>query len=180
LGRAAVAVGALALAWPSGALAHVTASPHEVPPGEQTLVFRVPNEAFDPHEQQPIHAVVVAAPRGLRLEQAEAKPGWTTKLDGQTARWIGGSIPYHQFETFAVIASIPSGTSELRFQATEEFASRERRIEHYPVLIRVDTGRDASSSHGVAVAALVVAVVTAAVVTGLGLFLGLSRWLRGT
>jgi hypothetical protein len=179
--RPSVAVGAAAvvvLILTPPANAHVTVAPARVAPGERTLSFTVPNELFAPGRRSSIDAVVVKAPTDVRLGNSEARAGWRTAVAGRTVTWSGGSIPYGQYETFGLEVEVPGGVSQLRFEATERYATPRSHVERYAVLVPVSapTARP-DDSHGLAIASLVIAIA-AAVLAAAGFFVALSRWLR--
>jgi uncharacterized protein YcnI len=169
---------AVALTLPSLAAAHVTVSPTHTEPGERTLIFTVPNERFDPEHPAGIDRVTITTPRGVGIGQTQAKPGWKTSQRGRTVSWSGGSIGYGRYDTFGIEVEVPGGSEQLRFAATERFGSQPSRVERFPVVV-VAPPRTSSGAHGLAVAALVVAV-GASVIAAAGLFVGLAHWLRGT
>jgi uncharacterized protein YcnI len=178
LTRGALAGAVVVLAWPALAAAHVTVSPARTRPGERTLVFAVPNERFDAQRPFRIGGVTITAPPGVRISQVQAKPGWKTSLRGGTASWAGGSIEYGRYETFGINVDVPGATGELRFQAVERFTTPSGVADRFPVVVAVTGDSGSSSTHGLAVTALIVAV-SAAFLALVGFFLALARWLRG-
>jgi uncharacterized protein YcnI len=175
----AAAVIALAAARPVDA--HITVSPGRATPGsEATLTFTVPNETFDPRRPTRIDAVTVVPPRGVRVGQAEAKPGWTMRVSGRGVSWSGGSILYGQYATFGLVVELPDRTASVSFRGEEHFAFPRRRVERFPVPLELHASTAAAGdTSGVAEAALVIAVAAAAVLAGAGVFLGLRRWVLG-
>ena len=171
----AAATGALVL--PFSAFAHVTVAPARVEPGERTLVFTVPNEFGGARGRSRIDEVVIEAPAGVRLGNAEAKAGWTIVVHGQTATWRGGAIGYRRYGTFGVDVEVSSAASDLVFRATERFGVP-RHVERYPVPISLGSPPSSNSDHELALAALLVALAAAGLAAA-SLFVGLARWLRG-
>jgi uncharacterized protein YcnI len=166
------------LAWPALAAAHVTVSPARTSPGERTLVFTVPNERFDAQRPFRIGGVTITVPPGVRISQVQAKPGWKTSLRGRTASWAGGSIEYRRYDTFAINVDVPGAAGELQFQAAERFTGPSSVTDRFPVVVAVTGDGGSSSTHDLAVTALIVAA-SAAFLALVGFFLALARWLRG-
>ena len=157
----------------------MTVAPSRVGPGEHVLTFTVPNELFVEESVSRVDEVVVEAPRGVRIGQAEAKAGWAGTVRAGKAIWSKGSILHRQYETFGIEVEVPADARLLHFRVTERFAVPRGQLERFPVLVPVR--QDSSSSngaHGIAVAALIVAVAAAAV-AATACFLMLARWLRG-
>jgi uncharacterized protein YcnI len=175
--RRTILVAAAALAVAGPARAHVSVHPARVEPGEQTLDFTVPNEYFSEQGISLVDKVVIEVPAGVTVGESEIKPAWTSVRDGRSTSWSGGPIPYGKYETFGLEAEIPKGARELVFEASEYFAFPHGRVERYPVRLSVGA-RSSSGGHGLAVAALIVALA-AAVLAAAAFFLGLGRWLRG-
>jgi uncharacterized protein YcnI len=112
-----------ALAFASGASAHVTVSPSQSAPGaREKYEIRVPNE-----RKSATITVEVHFPANLRVTAVEQKPGWQAEAirDGAgnltAVRWIG-SLPPEQFTEFGVLAVNPSGGGDLAFTAIQAFA----------------------------------------------------------
>ena len=122
----AVALGSLVLSAPAGAHVHVDAD-DPVPGGSAVITFRVPNES---DSGSPTTALTVNLP-DLASVSAAATPGWTTKLDRDTAAgtvrsitWTatpGGGIGADQFGLFVLQATLPD-TATVSFPATQTYA----------------------------------------------------------
>ncbi len=174
---AATAAAAGALVLPFSAFAHVTVAPARVEAGERTLVFTVPNEFGGASGRSRIEEVVIEAPAGVLLGNAEAKAGWTTVVHGRKATWRGGAIRYRRYATFGVDVEVPNVDSDLVFQARERFGIP-RHVERYPVSISLGSPPSTNGDHQLAIAALLVALASA-VLAAASLFVGLARWLGG-
>ena len=173
---AATVAGALVLAGP--AFAHVTVTPARIEAGERTLTFTVPNEFGGASTPARIAEVTIEAPPGVRVGSAQAKAGWTTAIRGRKAIWSRGAIPYRSYDTFGLDVEVPDAGSDLVFRATESFSVPRHHIERYPVPVAIGATRSTKSGHGLAVAALLVAL-TAAGIAAASLFFALAHWLRG-
>ena len=160
------------------AFAHVTVTPGRIEAGESTLTFTVPNEFGGTSMPSRIAEVMIEAPSGVRLGSAQAKAGWTTALRGRRAIWSRGAIPYGRYDTFGLEVEVPGAASDLVFRATESFSVPRHHIERYPVPVAIGAAQTTKSGHGLAVAALLVAL-TAAGIAAASLFFALARWLRG-
>ena len=171
------ATAAAALALPPLAVAHVSVSPARVEAGEQTLTFTVPNEFGGAEGRSRIDKVIIEAPAGASLGNAQEKAGWTTFVRGRTATWSGGAIRYRHYETFGLEVEVPGGSSDLVFRATESFAVP-RHVERYPVSVSLGDEPSSKSDHDLAITALAVALAAAGLAAA-SLFFALARWLRG-
>lgn len=173
----AAAAGALALAQPASG--HVTVAPGRVEAGERTLTFKVPNELFGgSNRRSSIDKVVVEAPAGVSLGNAQVKAGWTTVVRGRTATWSGGAIRYRGYDTFGLDVEVPDASSDLVFRATEGFAVPRHHVENYPVSVSLGSPRSSKSDHDLAITAVLVALAAAGLAS-VSLFFALGRWLRG-
>src|SRR3954447_21195118 len=107
---AAATVLALALAAP--AAAHVSLSPKAVAVGSDVdLVFGVPNE----DDAEGVVRVTIAIPSDFRLDDAEAKEGWTGSRTGQAVTWSRGRIPKGRFARFTVRGTAPARAETVLF-----------------------------------------------------------------
>lgn len=138
-------LGALALALPAAAGAHVSLHPNEVPAGSfATLDIRVPNEM----ESAETIKLAVQVPPGFLDISTEYMPGWTAKVltsklakpvqtdDGEVTEqvreiiWTGdgrqGLIPPGQFLNFPISTEIPGKAGEeLTFKVLQYYDSGE-------------------------------------------------------
>jgi uncharacterized protein len=138
-------LGALALALPAAASAHVSLHPNEVPAGSfATLDIRVPNET----ESAETVKLAVQVPPGFLDISTEYMPGWTSKVltsklakpvqtdDGEVTEqvreiiWTGdgkqGLIPPGQFLNFPISTEIPGKAGEeLTFKVLQYYDSGE-------------------------------------------------------
>jgi hypothetical protein len=93
----AVAVSA-ALAWCTGANAHIVPDPQVLPSGTVTIMrLAVPNE-----RPEPMNAFEATVPAGFRIVDARPVDGWTVQADEFTARWRGGPLAHLAIETFVL------------------------------------------------------------------------------
>ena len=110
------------------ASAHVHASSDDaVRAGFAVVTFQVPNEST---KGAATTALTVNLPN-LTSVQAETKPGWTTKLDRDSAAgtvrsvtWTAapkGGIPVDQFELFRISMKLPD-TDTVSFPTTQTYA----------------------------------------------------------
>jgi uncharacterized protein YcnI len=156
----------------------VTVSPARVEAGERLLTFTVPNELFEGARVSRIEKVAIKAPPGVRLRQSQTKAGWSGAIRGRTMTWSGGPISYGEYDTFGVVVEVPAGSLQLVFEALEYFDPPRSQVERFPVRLSVESTSTSSSGHGLAVAALIVAVSTGALALA-AFFIGSTRWLRG-
>ncbi len=135
--RSLILAGALALALPASAGAHVTVHPNVIPEGAYPVInVRVPNETDDANTTK----VQVELPDGFSFAAAEPPPGWTAtakteKLDtpiktddGDVTTQVkqitfsGGSIPPGQFREFPLQVGVPGKSGDtLTFKALQTY-----------------------------------------------------------
>ena len=171
----ATVAAAVALALAPAALAHVDIEPFSIEPGQPArLTFYAPNEGKSPATE-----LQVVVPGDAELAVAEAVPGWTATVQGQTVTWRGGRIPVGQYGLFSAIVGAPDGEEQLEFRTTLRYADGFRQVFSPIVFAReqkAPKARDEASrtlgkyALGLAVAALLLAIAAG--------FLALTGWLR--
>lgn len=170
-----VAGAAAALLFAPGAFAHVDIEPFSIEPGQPSrLTFYAPNEGT-----AALTELEVVVPEDAQLAVAQAVPGWTATVHGQTVTWRGGQIPVRQYGLFSAIVGAPDGAENLTFRTTLRYANGFRQVFSPIVFVReakAPAARDEAARTlgkfglGLAIAALGVAVAAG--------FLGLYLWLR--
>ena len=162
---------ALVLAAP--AAAHLSIDPAKVAQGQDVdLVFSVPNE----DDAIGVDHVTLGIPQDFKLDDVEAKPGWTQSRTGQAVTWSGGLIPKGTFARFAIRGTAPAKVETVLFNVL--VGDRTGKSITYRVGLDVTSGSTYDEgARTLGKAALGVAVVAA--LLGLGaLFVGLYLWLR--
>lgn len=107
---------ALLAALPGAALAHVTVTPTDAPPGAyQVLRFGVGHGCRD---TQATTALRIVLPEGLGAARPQPKPGWTLKMDKGAVTWEG-NLPPDQYEEFLILVRLPATPGPLAFPATQ-------------------------------------------------------------
>jgi uncharacterized protein YcnI len=162
---------ALVLAAP--AAAHLSIDPAKVTQGQNVdLVFSVPNE----DDAIGVDHVTLGIPQDFKLDDVEAKPGWTQSRTGQAVTWSGGLIPKGTFARFALRGTAPAKVETVLFNVL--VGDRTGKSITYRVGLDVTSGStNDEGARTLGKAALGVAVVAA--LLGLGaLFVGLYLWLR--
>ena len=162
---------ALVLAAP--AAAHLSIDPAKVAQGQDVdLVFSVPNEG----DAIGVDHVTLGIPQDFKLDDVEAKPGWTQSRTGQAVTWSGGLIPKGTFARFALRGTAPAKVETVLFNVL--VGDRTGKSITYRVGLDVTSGSTHDEgARTLGKAALGVAIVAA--LLGLGaLFVGLYLWLR--
>lgn len=123
---ATLSLGATATCAPASAHVHAS-SDDAVRGGMAVVTFQVPNEST---KGAATTALTVNLPN-LTSVQAESKPGWTTKLDRDSAAgtvrsvtWTAapnGGIPVDQFGLFRISVKLPDADT-VSFPATQTYA----------------------------------------------------------
>jgi uncharacterized protein YcnI len=104
------ACSALALAAPAGAA--VSIDPAQVHTGDFVrVVISVPNM----HDDYPFDHVTLGIPTDFKLDDAEAKSGWTQSRTGQAVTWSNGKIPRGQYASFGVRGTAPAKVETVVF-----------------------------------------------------------------
>lgn len=171
----AAVAGAVALVAAPAALAHVDIEPFQIEPGQPArLTFYAPNEG-----KAPAVELEVAVPGDAELAVAQAVPGWSATVHGQTVSWRGGTIPVGQYGLFSAIVGAPDGDERLVFRATLRYADGFRQVFSPVVFVRVAKPPKAADDAGRTMTkyALGLAVAGLALAIGVG-FLALWLWLR--
>lgn len=112
----------LTLGIASGALAHVTVGPEEVPPGGfETLTLNVPNE-----KEVPTTKAKVEVPEGFTVSGVQPVPGWEHEFAEQggvirSITWSGGEIGPQEFQQFLISAQTPEEAGEYTWPATQTY-----------------------------------------------------------
>lgn len=165
------ACSALALASP--AAAHISIDPARVVKGQPVdVVFSVPNE----DGRIGVDHVTLGIPLDFRLDDAEAKPGWTQSRTGQAVTWSGGLIPRGTFARFAIRGTAPSKVETVLFNVL--VGDRTGKSITYRVGLDVAaTARQDKGARTLGKGALGVAILAALLALG-ALFVGLYLWLR--
>lgn len=118
-----MALGALLVAAPAAAPAHVTISPNSSKVGAwEKYVIRLPNE-----KAVATTALEIRFPKGLRVISFEDKPGWPVAPVRDSAgtitgaRWTG-ELPPERFIELGVVAVNPKAGGDLVWTAVQSFA----------------------------------------------------------
>lgn len=165
------ACSALVLAAP--AAAHLSINPAQVQAGALVdLVLSVPNA----EDARGVDQVTVRIPPAFRLDDAEAKTGWTQSRSGDAITWRGGPIPRGQFARFAIRGTAPTRAQTVFFSVLA--GDRSGASTPYRVGLDVSShGPEDNGARSLGKAALAAAAI--AIVLSLGaLFVGLYLWLR--
>lgn len=110
---ALLVVSALALAAPAGA--HLTLRPPSLTTGEEMLLtIDLPNE-----RQAAMTGAMLSAPSGVELREARSDGGWTGAVNGNEARWSGGSLPPGEVASFAVQIRVTAAPGPASFSAEQ-------------------------------------------------------------
>ena len=166
-------VAAVALALAAPAAAHVSLAPKSVAVGADVdLVFGVPNK----DDAAGVVRVTVAVPSDFRLDDGEAKPGWTQSRTGQAITWAGGRIPENQFAWFAVRGTAPSRPETVLFNVLVGSRGGQTTTYRIPLAVKRGATNDVGA-RTLGKAALVVALAAAVLALAAG-FLALYVWLR--
>jgi uncharacterized protein YcnI len=167
------AFSALALAAP--AAAHLSIDPAKVVKGQLVdLVFSVPNQG----DAIGIDHVTLGIPQDFKLDDMEAKSGWTASRTGQAITWSGGMIPKGMFARFSIRGTAPSKVETVLFNVL--VGDRTGKSITYRVGLDVMGAREQDTgARTLGKAALGVAIVAAVLALG-GLFISLYLWLRPT
>jgi uncharacterized protein YcnI len=162
---------ALALAAP--AAAHLSLNPSRIHTGQLAdIIFSIPNA----DDAIGVDHVTLGIPSDFKLDDAEAKPGWTQSRTGQAITWSGGRIPAHQFATFSIRGTAPAKAETVLFNVL--VGDRTGKTITYRVGLDVTaTSQQDKGARTLGKAALGVAVVAALLALG-ALFVGLYLWLR--
>ena len=111
---------------PAVASAHVVVTPKQAGIGESVdFSTSVPNE-----KDQPVIALKLLIPAGLKEVSPNVKPGWTVTVtpadtdgDGVTEiDWTGGSIPVNERDEFVFSAQVPASPTTLQWKAYQTYA----------------------------------------------------------
>jgi uncharacterized protein YcnI len=161
------------LAFASPAFAHLSLNPTAVRRGELVdLTFSVPNE----DDRLGIDHVTLGIPTDFKLDDAEAKPGWTQSRTGQAITWSGGNVPKGEYATFGIRGTAPKKIETVLFNVLVGDRSG-KSITYRVGLDVVAGGTHDTGARSLGKAALIVALV-AAVLALAAVFLGLYLWLR--
>jgi uncharacterized protein YcnI len=165
------AIAALVLA--PAAAAHLSIDPSTVQVGQLVdLTFNIPNQD-DPYD---VNHVTLGIPSDFKLDDAEAKPGWTQSRTQQAITWSGGLIPKGEYATFGIRGTAPAHAETVLFNVLVGDRTGKSITYHVPL----EVTKNAAEDHGarsLGKAALIVAVVAGILALGAG-FLGLYLWLR--
>jgi uncharacterized protein YcnI len=166
-----VAFAALLLAAPAGA--HLSIDPPRVQRGELVdLVFSVPNQA-DPYS---VDHVTLGIPQDFKLDDAEAKPGWSQSRTGQAITWSGGRVPKGTFARFAIRGTAPPRAEIVLFNVLVGDRTGKSITYRVPLEVTAHGPQDAGA-RSLAKAALIVAIAAAGIALAAG-FVALYLWLR--
>jgi uncharacterized protein YcnI len=108
----AAALGALALAFPAVAGAHLSVTPAFLVAGAtQELAVTVHND-----RDTTMTGFELVVPADFRIVSISTTPGWSGGVEGRTATWTGGAVAAAEPVTFelALEASAAAGSAELR------------------------------------------------------------------
>lgn len=115
--------GALLVALPGVAAAHVTVQPREVTQGSfEVFTVRVPTE-----KQAPTVKVEVQFPQGVTISRFEPKPGWQYEIKRDSANrivgvvWSGGSLGPTEFGDFRMQGRIDKDATRLEWKAIQTY-----------------------------------------------------------
>ena len=171
----ATVAAALAAVGAPAALAHVGIEPSTLPPGQPNrITLYAPNEG-----KTPATSLEAVFPEGMVPAVAEAVPGWTARVDGQTVTWSGGSIPVGTYGLFSAMVEAPDETGSALVRTTLGYADGYRQVFQPVVLVREaepPKAADQASRTGVKWA-MGLAVAGLALAAAVG-FLALWLWLR--
>lgn len=162
---------ALALAAP--AAAHLSIDPAKVVKGQAVdLVFSVPNE----DDAIGVDHVTLGIPQDFRLDDVEAKPGWTQSRTGQAVTWSGGLIPKGTFARFAIRGTAPPKAETVLFNVLVGDRTGKSITSRVGLDVTATSAQD-KGARTLGKAALGVASLAAVLALG-ALFIGLYLWLR--
>ena len=166
--RIAACIGAVALAFPATAAAHVEFSPESVAPGSFTLY-----DVLSPNESQSqLTGVRITLPEGLEVDSIADTPGFTSEIVHDQANraiglsWQGGSIDPGHMAVFRFSASVPDRSGTLAATAIQSFADGSTKTWHPTVDV---ADQSASSSDTVARAIAVLGLMLAAAAIAISL-----------
>jgi uncharacterized protein YcnI len=162
----------LVLLVPALALAHAVVYPRSSTPGAyERYVLRVPNEKNVPTTKVELHF-----PAGVRVTGFEDVPGWTLEVVRDSAKAIVGAIwtgnlPPERFVEFPFIAVNPKVDGKIQWAAYQTYDGGERVEWTGPegsktpasvttIAAAPTAGGAGGSTFGVAIAALVLAVIS--------------------
>ena len=155
---AACAVAAV-LTWCGAAGAHLIPEPQFVTTGSvSTLSLAGPNE-----RREPMTGLAVTLPSGLRIVRAHSSGGWTATVDGSTATWRGGALPYFVEAMFVLEVDVATPPGQVTFETAQLYEGGERVT--WPVTLTVLPGADEGAAQNLGWA-LAVGVVGLAVIAG--------------
>jgi hypothetical protein len=156
---AACAVAAV-LTWCGAAGAHLIPEPQFVTTGSvSTLSLAGPNE-----RREPMTGLAVTLPDGLRIVRAHSSDDWAATIDGSTATWRGGPLPYFVDATFVLEIDVVAPPGQLTFETTQLYEGGERVT--WPVTLTVLPSADDGPAENLGWA-LAAGVVGLAVIAGL-------------
>ena len=99
------------------ALAHVEASPNQVPAGAtETFTVEVPTE-----KEIPTTEVRLELPGGFEAGGAEAPSGWQGEVRGNALVWTGGEIPVAGSEEFSFEATAPDEAGSFSLKTIQTY-----------------------------------------------------------
>jgi hypothetical protein len=165
----AACVLASALTWCGAAGAHLIPEPQFVTTGGvSTLSLAGPNE-----RQEPMTGLAVTLPSGLRIVRALSSDAWSATVDGATATWRGGPLPYLAEAAFVLEVDVSAPPGQVAFETVQLYEGGERVT--WPVTLTVLPGPDDGPAENLAWA-------LAAGVAGLAVTAGLAAlaWRRRT
>jgi uncharacterized protein YcnI len=129
---------ALILVAPAGA--HVDATPAFLAAETtETISLAVHND-----REIPMSSFQVAAPAGLRIEEAGESSGWTSSTDGRIATWSGGSVPWNEAVSFELTLGASAEPGAVALETRQGYSDGD--VFHWPVPITVVPGEDTSSA----------------------------------
>ena len=166
--RIAACIGAVALAFPAMASAHVEFSPESVQPGSFTLYDELsPNES-----QSQLTGVRITLPAGLEVDSIAETPGFTSEIVHDQANraiglsWQGGSIDAGHMAVLRFSASVPDTSGTLTATAIQSFADGSTKTWH-PTVEVADTSTGGSDTIARALGVLALMLAAAAIAISL-------------
>jgi uncharacterized protein YcnI len=161
----------LLLAAPAGA--HLSIDPSKVEQGQLVdLVFSIPNQ----DDPKSVDHVTLGIPEDFRLDDAEAKPGWTQSRTGQAITWSGGNVPKGTFARFSIRGTAPARAEIVLFNVLVGDHTGKSITYRVPLEVTAHGPQDAGA-RSLAKAALIVAAAAAGIALAAG-FVALYIWLR--
>lgn len=151
-----------ALTWCGAGGAHLIPEPQFVTTGSvSTLSLAGPNE-----RREPMTGLAVTLPGGLRIVRALSSDAWSATVDGSTATWRGGPLPYFVEASFVLEVDVTAPPGQVTFETVQLYGGGERVT--WPVTLTVLPGADDAPAENLGWA-LAAGVAGLAVTAGLAL-----------